>query len=79
MERTPDSRPKFPRGSPEAILQALEETGGLQFERGELDELLSDIELSRLLDLTAEELAGLPEERAHIERRFPGWVAPRAE
>ena len=39
------------RGSPEAILQALRETGGLQFEPGELDALLAEIEESRESDL----------------------------
>lgn len=38
------------RGSPAAILRALDR-GGLQFEPGELDELLADIEQSRLKDL----------------------------
>ena len=39
------------RGSPEAILQALERSGGLQFEPGELDQLLEEIERMRLMDL----------------------------
>ena len=39
------------RGSPEAILQALERSGGLQFEPGELDQLLEEIEQMRLMDL----------------------------
>ncbi len=43
------SRP--PRGSAEAILQALEEVGPLQFDPSELEELLGDIERSRDSDL----------------------------
>lgn len=39
------------RGSAEAILQALERTGPLQFEPGELDALLADIERMRAIDL----------------------------
>lgn len=39
------------RGSAEAILQALERTGPLQFEPGELDALLNEIEQSRAMDL----------------------------
>lgn len=39
------------RGSPEAILQALEQYGPLQFEPGELDAILADIERSRESDL----------------------------
>ena len=35
------------RGSAEAIMQALEEVGPLQFEPGELDALLADIERMR--------------------------------
>ena len=41
------------RGSPEAILQALERIGPLQFEPGELDQLLEEIEHMRLMDLEA--------------------------
>ena len=40
-----------PRGSAEAILQALEEVGPLQFDPGELEALLEDIERSRDSDL----------------------------
>lgn len=40
------------RGSAEAILQALKQTGPLQFEPGELDALLADIERMREMDLT---------------------------
>jgi hypothetical protein len=36
-----------PRGSAEAILQGLRETGGLQFEPGELESLLAQIEQDR--------------------------------
>jgi hypothetical protein len=39
------------RGSPEAVLQALEQLGPLQFEPGELDSLLTDIEYMRETDL----------------------------
>ena len=39
------------RGSAEAILQALERVGPLQFEPGELDDLLTDIERMRAMDL----------------------------
>jgi len=39
------------RGSAQAILRALDEAGPLQFERGELDSLLSDIDHMRALDL----------------------------
>ncbi len=38
------------RGSAEAILQALERSGPLQFEPGELDALLTDIERMREMD-----------------------------
>ena len=43
--------PQPKRGSPEAILQALERVGPLQFEPGELDRLLAEIEEMRLMDL----------------------------
>ena len=39
------------RGSPEAVLQLLEQVGPLQFEPGELDSLLTDIERMRETDL----------------------------
>jgi len=52
------SRRRPERGSPEAILQALERSGGLQFEPGELDEILEEIERMRLMDL--EEHSELP-------------------
>lgn len=45
------SRRRPERGSPEAILQALERIGPLQFEPGELDQLLAEIEQIRLMDL----------------------------
>ncbi len=45
------SRRQPERGSPEAILQALERVGPLQFEPGELDQLLAEIEQMRLMDL----------------------------
>lgn len=38
------------RGSAEAILEALERVGPLQFEPGELDQLLAEIEQMRLMD-----------------------------
>lgn len=41
------------RGSAEAILHALEQSGPLQFEPGELDVLLADIERMRETDLEA--------------------------
>jgi hypothetical protein len=39
------------RGSPEVILQALEQTGPLQFAPGELDALLADIQALREMDV----------------------------
>jgi hypothetical protein len=39
------------RGSAEAILEVLERVGPLQFEEGELDALLKDIEAMRQLDM----------------------------
>jgi len=39
------------RGSAEAILQALERVGPLQFEPGELDQLLDEIDQMRLMDM----------------------------
>ena len=39
------------RGSAGAILQALETTGPLEFEEGELDTLLDEMEVMRQLDL----------------------------
>lgn len=39
------------RGSAEAILQALDRVGPLEFEPGELDELLDEIERMRMLDI----------------------------
>jgi hypothetical protein len=39
------------RGSATAILDTLEEVGPLQFEEGELDSLLKDIEAMRQMDL----------------------------
>lgn len=39
------------RGSAGAILQALETTGPLEFEEGELDTILNEIEAMRQLDL----------------------------
>jgi hypothetical protein len=39
------------RGSAAAILETLEEVGPLQFEEGELDSLLNDIEAMRQMDL----------------------------
>ena len=39
------------RGSSTAILDILEEVGSLQFEEGELDTLLADIEAMRQLDM----------------------------
>lgn len=43
--------PNPPRGSVNAILQALEDTGPLQFEEGELDSLLDDLAAMRELDM----------------------------
>ena len=40
-----------PRGSAEAFFQALEEVGPLQFDPGELEAILEDIERSRDSDL----------------------------
>lgn len=40
------------RGSASAILGALEESGPLEFEEGELDMLLADLEAMRQLDLS---------------------------
>jgi hypothetical protein len=42
------------RGSAAAILQALEEVGPLQFEPGELDSLLDDIQMTFVDDITLE-------------------------
>jgi hypothetical protein len=42
------------RGSAAAILQALEEVGPLQFESGELDSLLDDIQMTFVDDITLE-------------------------
>ena len=39
------------RGSAKAILETLEDVGSLQFEKGELDSLLIDIETMRQMDL----------------------------
>ncbi|HHH42264.1 MAG TPA: hypothetical protein ENK56_09720 [Chloroflexi bacterium] len=44
-------RRKPERGSAEAILQALDRVGPLQFEPGELDQLLAEIERMREMDL----------------------------
>jgi len=49
QSRYSQRRPR--RGSPEAILQALERIGPLQFEPGELDQLLEEIEQMRLMDM----------------------------
>ena len=38
------------RGSPEMILQALEQTGPLQFAPGELDALLAEVQALREMD-----------------------------
>ena len=43
------STPK--RGSARAILQALETTGPLEFEKGELETLLEELETMRQIDL----------------------------
>ncbi|MGQ9625558.1 MAG: DUF2281 domain-containing protein [Anaerolineae bacterium] len=45
------ARPRPPRGSAEAILEALEQGGPLQFEPGELERLLTEIEQMREMDL----------------------------
>ena len=39
------------RGSAAVILETLEEVGPLQFEKGELDSLLKDIEAMRQMDM----------------------------
>ena len=39
------------RGSPEVILQALEQTGPLQFAPGELDALLTEVQTLREMDV----------------------------
>jgi hypothetical protein len=39
------------RGSPEVILQALEQTGPLQFAPGELDALLAEVQALREMDV----------------------------
>lgn len=44
-----------PRGSAAAILRGLEEIGPLEFEKGELDALLEEIEALRQLDLNLPE------------------------
>jgi hypothetical protein len=41
------------RGSAEAIMHALEQSGPLQFEPGELDALLAEVEHMREIDLEA--------------------------
>jgi hypothetical protein len=62
-----------PRGSPATFLKALEEVGPLEFEPGELEELLTDMERSRWMGLTDEELALLPdEERARVVQLLHG-------
>jgi hypothetical protein len=40
------------RGSAAAILETLEEVGPLQFEEGELDKLLAEVEAMRMLDMS---------------------------
>jgi hypothetical protein len=51
QSRYSQQRPE--RGSAEAILHALEQSGPLQFEPGELDALLAEIEHMRETDLEA--------------------------
>ncbi len=43
------------RGSSEAILQALEQVGPLQFAAGELDTLLADIQTMREMDMETDD------------------------
>ena len=45
------TRPNHPRGSAEAILAAIDRVGPLEFEPGELEKLLTEIERQRELDL----------------------------
>jgi hypothetical protein len=62
-----------PRGSAEGIAKAFAEFGPLEFEPGEFDALLADMERSRWMSLTDEELTLLPdEERAQVERVLHG-------
>ncbi len=44
------------RGSAEAVLQALEQVGPLQFAPGELDTLLAEVRVMREMDLESYEL-----------------------
>ncbi len=44
------------RGSAEAVLEALEQVGPLQFAPGELDALLAEIQTMREMDLESYEL-----------------------
>ena len=43
------------RGSSEAILQALEQAGPLQFAPGELDTLLAEIQMMREMDMETDD------------------------
>ena len=43
------------RGSSEAILQALEQAGPLQFAPGELDTLLAEIQMMREMDMDTDD------------------------
>jgi hypothetical protein len=53
--RMKDSSSQPQRGSAEAILQALEQTGPLQFAPGELDALLMEIQSMRDMDMEADD------------------------
>lgn len=50
-EQGPGFNASTRRGSAEAILQALEQTGPLQFMPGELESLLAEIQILREMDL----------------------------
>ncbi|MBI1801591.1 MAG: hypothetical protein HY259_14825 [Chloroflexi bacterium] len=50
------SQRRPPRGSPEAILEALERVGPLIFEPGELERILKEIQDARELDLEEEDV-----------------------
>ena len=51
VEHLQDTADRPERGSAEAISRALDRGGPLQFEPGELDDLLADIERMREMDL----------------------------
>lgn len=53
--RTKYTTTTLQRGSAEAILQALEQTGPLEFEPGELEKLLDEIQAMREMDIEADD------------------------